>query len=60
VRKAWRSAAYGFAPVFATDPDVYLDGAHGADEALAVADLVEMTRFALHAIDALPRRAADG
>ena len=60
VRKAWGSAAYGFAPVFATDPDVYLDGAHGADEALAVADLVEMTRFALHAIDALPRRGADG
>ena len=27
VRKAWGSAAYGFAPVFATDPGVYLDGA---------------------------------
>ena len=33
VRKAWGSAADGFAPVFATAPDVYLDGAHGADEA---------------------------
>jgi acetylornithine deacetylase/succinyl-diaminopimelate desuccinylase-like protein len=58
VRKAFGSVAYGFAPVFATDPDVYLDGAHGADEAVAVADLVEMTEFHRYAIDSLPRFAA--
>jgi acetylornithine deacetylase/succinyl-diaminopimelate desuccinylase-like protein len=58
VRKAFGSVAYGFAPVFATDPGVYLDGAHGADECVAVADLVEMTEFHRHAIEALPRHAA--
>jgi hypothetical protein len=46
--------------VFATDPAVYLDGAHGADEALAIADLVEMTAFNRYAIDALPRLAGGG
>ncbi len=53
VRRAHDTVAYGFAPVFATDLDAYLDGAHGADECLAVADLVEMTEFNLHAVRAL-------
>jgi acetylornithine deacetylase/succinyl-diaminopimelate desuccinylase-like protein len=57
VRRAFGSVAYGFAPVFATDPDLYLEGAHGADECVAVADLVEMTEFHRHAIEALPRHA---
>jgi acetylornithine deacetylase/succinyl-diaminopimelate desuccinylase-like protein len=41
--------AYGFAPVFATELDAYLGGAHGADECIDVADLVEMAEFHLHA-----------
>ena len=54
----WRvrhRVAYGFAPVFATDLDAYLDGAHAANECLAVADLVEMTEFHLHALRVLSR-----
>jgi acetylornithine deacetylase/succinyl-diaminopimelate desuccinylase-like protein len=47
------TVAYGFAPVFATPPDAYLAGIHGADEALALADLVEMARFHLHALRAI-------
>jgi acetylornithine deacetylase/succinyl-diaminopimelate desuccinylase-like protein len=53
VRRAHGTVAYGFAPVFTTDLDAYLDGAHGSDECLAVADLVEMTEFNLHAIRSL-------
>jgi acetylornithine deacetylase/succinyl-diaminopimelate desuccinylase-like protein len=53
VRRAHRTVAYGFAPVFSTDPNVYLDGIHGADEAVEVADLVEMVEFHLSAISAL-------
>lgn len=53
VRRAWGTTAYGFAPVFATGFRAYLDGVHGADEALDVADLVEMTSFHLEAIGAL-------
>jgi acetylornithine deacetylase/succinyl-diaminopimelate desuccinylase-like protein len=53
VRKAFGTVAYGFAPVFATDLDTYLDGAHGADESIDVADLVEMAEFSLHALRAL-------
>jgi acetylornithine deacetylase/succinyl-diaminopimelate desuccinylase-like protein len=53
VRAAHGTVAYGFAPVFATDPIAYGDSAHGADEAIEIADLVEMTRFHLHAIDRL-------
>jgi acetylornithine deacetylase/succinyl-diaminopimelate desuccinylase-like protein len=52
IREAFGTIAYGFAPVFATEPRVYLDGMHGADEALAVDDLVEMTRFNMRAIGA--------
>ncbi|MEO8091119.1 MAG: M20/M25/M40 family metallo-hydrolase [bacterium] len=55
IRDAHGTVAYGFAPVFATDPIVYSDGMHSADECLAVADLVEMTEFNLYAIRALSR-----
>jgi acetylornithine deacetylase/succinyl-diaminopimelate desuccinylase-like protein len=53
VRQEFGTVAYGFAPVFSTEPSAYYDGMHSADEALAVADLVEMARFHLHAIRAL-------
>ncbi|HEY8000710.1 MAG TPA: M20/M25/M40 family metallo-hydrolase [Solirubrobacterales bacterium] len=49
VRRAFGTAAYGFAPVLHGDPIAYLGGAHGADEALELADLVEMAEFHLHA-----------
>ena len=52
---AFGTVSYGFAPVFTTDLDAYLDGVHGADECLDVADLVEMTEFHLHALRALSR-----
>lgn len=50
VRRAHGTAAYGFAPVFSTPPSVYLDGMHGADEAIDIADLAEMAEFNLHAL----------
>jgi acetylornithine deacetylase/succinyl-diaminopimelate desuccinylase-like protein len=53
VREAHGTVAYGFAPVLFTDPGAYLDAAHAADEALEVADLVEMAEFHLRAIEAL-------
>ncbi len=53
VRRAHDTVAYGFAPVFATPLPVYLDGMHGADEAIDVADLAEMTAFNLRAIRSL-------
>ena len=53
IREAHGTVAYGFAPVFATDIGAYLDGIHGADEALEVADLAEMAEFHLHAVRAL-------
>jgi acetylornithine deacetylase/succinyl-diaminopimelate desuccinylase-like protein len=53
IREAFGTVAYGFAPVFATDLDAYLDGVHGADESIDVADLVEMAEFNLHALRAL-------
>jgi acetylornithine deacetylase/succinyl-diaminopimelate desuccinylase-like protein len=53
VRKELGTTAYGFAPVFATDPERYADAAHGADEALATADLLEMAEFHLHAMKGL-------
>jgi acetylornithine deacetylase/succinyl-diaminopimelate desuccinylase-like protein len=53
IRSAHGTVAYGFAPVFATDPLAYIDAAHGADEAIEVADLVEMAEFHLHAARAL-------
>jgi acetylornithine deacetylase/succinyl-diaminopimelate desuccinylase-like protein len=53
IRRAHGTVAYGFAPVFATPLDVYLDGTHGVNEALDIADLVEMTEFHLHAVGSL-------
>lgn len=53
VRGGLGTQAYGFAPVFSTPLDVYLDGMHGADEAIDVADLVEMAEFNLRAITSL-------
>jgi acetylornithine deacetylase/succinyl-diaminopimelate desuccinylase-like protein len=53
VREAFGTVAYGFAPVFVTDLDTYLDGVHGADESIDVADLTEMAEFNLHALRAL-------
>jgi len=55
VRGAFGTVSYGFAPVFTTDLDAYLDGAHAANECLAVTDLVEMTEFHLHALRVLSR-----
>ena len=52
IRTAFDTTAYGFAPVFHTDPQLYYDGMHGADEAIAIDDLVEMTRFNMRAIGA--------
>ena len=49
MRKEHGTVAYGFAPVFRTDPAAYMDAAHAADEAIEVDDLVEMTEFHLHA-----------
>jgi acetylornithine deacetylase/succinyl-diaminopimelate desuccinylase-like protein len=53
IREEFSTVAYGFAPVFATDLDAYLDGVHGADEQIELADLVEMAEFHLHALRAL-------
>jgi acetylornithine deacetylase/succinyl-diaminopimelate desuccinylase-like protein len=52
IRTAFGTAAYGFAPVFHTDPQLYHDGVHGADESIAIDDLVEMVEFNLRAIGA--------
>ena len=53
VREAYGTVAYGFAPVFATDLDDYEAGIHGADERIAVDDLLEMTRLNIHAATSL-------
>jgi acetylornithine deacetylase/succinyl-diaminopimelate desuccinylase-like protein len=53
VRRHWDTNAYGFAPVFATDTAAYMNAFHGADEAIAIADLVEMAEFHLYALRAL-------
>lgn len=53
IRERFGTIAYGFAPVFHTDPDLYLGGPHAADEVLDVADLVEMTEFHLRALRSL-------
>lgn len=60
VRRGWGTVAYGFAPVFSTDPVTYHDGFHAADECLDVADLVEMTNFAAHAIESVSAAARSG
>ncbi len=56
VRQAHDTVAYGFAPVFHTDWRLYLDGVHGADESLELADLVEMAEFHLYALEAFARQ----
>jgi acetylornithine deacetylase/succinyl-diaminopimelate desuccinylase-like protein len=53
VRGGLDMVAYGFAPVFNMDVEEYLRGHHGADEALAVSDLVEMTEFHIRAATGL-------
>lgn len=53
IRREWETIAYGFAPIFSTDPATYAAGMHAADERLDLADLVEMTDFATHAIESL-------
>ena len=55
VRRAHGTVAYGFAPVFSMDPAAYMRGPHGADEALEVADLVEMAEFHLHVLSRFVR-----
>jgi acetylornithine deacetylase/succinyl-diaminopimelate desuccinylase-like protein len=50
IRTAFGTAAYGFAPIFHTDPQIYHDGVHGADESIAIDDLAEMVAFNLRAI----------
>ena len=45
LRKEWGTVAYGFAPVLFGDVDAYMDAAHAADEAIEIADLVEMADF---------------
>jgi acetylornithine deacetylase/succinyl-diaminopimelate desuccinylase-like protein len=55
VRREWGTTAYGFAPVFSTDIELYTAGFHAADERLDVADLVTMSNLASHAIDSLSR-----
>jgi len=57
VRGAHGTVAYGFAPVFSTDLDAYMDGIHAADECIQAADLAEMTEFNLFAARALSRAA---
>jgi acetylornithine deacetylase/succinyl-diaminopimelate desuccinylase-like protein len=59
IRQEFSTVTYGFAPVFSTDPGAYVDAAHGADEALDLADLEEMAEFHLHVLGALSRPAAD-
>jgi acetylornithine deacetylase/succinyl-diaminopimelate desuccinylase-like protein len=56
IREAHDTVAYGFAPVLFTDPMAYEHGAHAADEALEVADLVEMANFHLFVLRELPER----
>lgn len=57
VRRAFDTTAYGFAPVFATDPVRYARAMHGADEAIALDDLAEIAEFSLYALRAVSRRA---
>ena len=53
VRKAFGTVAYGYAPVFATDPEAYNRGMHGADESIAIADLAGLCQFNHAAIGSL-------
>ena len=53
IRGAHGTIAYGFAPVFATDPIRYSSGFHSADESISVDDLLEITQLNLHVIRSL-------
>ncbi len=55
VRRGYGTVAYGFAPVFFTDPAEYMRGPHGADEGIEVSDLVEMAEFHLHVLNRFGR-----
>ena len=50
VREGLGTVAYGFAPILSTDLDAYLEGAHGADECIDLADLETMAEFNLRAL----------
>lgn len=50
VRQARGTVAYGFAPVFDTPIEVYLESMHGADERILIGDLETMAEFHLYAI----------
>jgi acetylornithine deacetylase/succinyl-diaminopimelate desuccinylase-like protein len=52
VRSEHGTVAYGFAPLLSLDADAYGRAAHGADESIEVADLVEMAEFHLRAVRA--------
>src|SRR5262249_23495403 len=60
VRDSLDMVAYGFAPGFAMDVEEYLRGRHGADEGLAVDDLIEMTEFHLRAASGLAAQPVQG
>lgn len=53
VRDTWGSSAFGFAPMFHTDPTLLYDGIHSADETLALADIEGIAEFHLHAIESV-------
>ncbi len=55
VRSEQGTVAYGFAPLLSTDAGAYGHAAHGADESIEVADLVEMAEFHLHVLRELSR-----
>ncbi len=55
VRSEQGTVAYGFAPLLSLDADAYGPDAHGADESIEVADLVEMAEFHLQVLRALSR-----
>ncbi len=52
VRKEQGTVAYGFAPVLFGDAGAYRSAPHGADEAIEVADLLEMAEFHLRVLKA--------
>jgi acetylornithine deacetylase/succinyl-diaminopimelate desuccinylase-like protein len=60
VRGELGTIAYGFAPVFSTDPERYADAAHGADEAIAVTDLAEIAELHVRVLRELSDRAGAG
>ena len=53
VRRSSGTVAYGFAPLLFGDPIRYMRAAHGPDESIEVADLAEMARFHLFALNEL-------